>query len=98
MDTMLNIGKDTVPREKHILTPIREPTSQPPFIDAIIIRDGLPYLALHPFTNEEWDALPHVILTGDADWDPGVLDLDLDENETWLMPYLTCLWTSLPPH
>jgi len=27
--------------------------------------------------------LPHVILTGDADWDPGVLDLDLNKNETW---------------
>ena len=33
MDTTLNIGKDTVPRKKHILTPIWEPTSRPPFID-----------------------------------------------------------------
>jgi len=27
--------------------------------------------------------LLHVILTGDADWDPGILDLDLDKNEAW---------------
>jgi len=33
MDTMLDIGKDTVPGEKDILTLIWEPTSQPPFID-----------------------------------------------------------------
>jgi len=33
MDTTLDIGKDTVPRGKHILTQIWEPTSQLPFID-----------------------------------------------------------------
>jgi len=38
---------------------------------------------LHPFSDEEWDTLPHVILTGNADWDPGVLDQDLDDNEAW---------------
>ena len=27
--------------------------------------------------------MPHVILTGDADWDPSVLDHDLEENEAW---------------
>ena len=48
----------------------------------ISIRDGLPYVALHPFTDEERDSLLHVILSGDADWDPGVLDLDLDDNYT----------------
>ncbi len=50
------------------------------YVIPISIRDGLPYVVL---SNEEWDSLPHVILTGDADWDPGVLDLDLDDNETW---------------
>jgi len=54
------------------------------YVIPISIRDGLPYVALCPFTNEDWDSLPHVILPGDAAWDPSVLDLDLDENETWL--------------
>jgi len=36
MDTTLDIDKDTVPREKHILTPIQEPTSWPPFIDVVV--------------------------------------------------------------
>ena len=53
------------------------------YVIPINIRDGLPYVALRPYTDEEWETLPHVILTGDADWDPGVLDHDLDGNETW---------------
>ena len=54
------------------------------YVIPINIRDGLPYIvALCCFTDEEWDSLPHVVLTGDADWDPSVLDHDLDENETW---------------
>jgi len=36
--------------------------------------------------------LLHVILMGDADWDPGVLDLDLDEQEAWFDTI-----TDLPP-
>jgi len=62
------------------------------YVIPISIRDGLPYVALHPFTDEEWDSLLHVILTGDADWDPSVLDLDLDENEAWFDAI-----TDLPP-
>jgi len=53
------------------------------YVIPISIRDCLPYVALYLFTDEEWDTLPNVILTGEADWDPGVLDLDLDDNETW---------------
>jgi len=49
----------------------------------INIRDGLPYIAICPFMDAEWDLLPHVILTGNADWDPSVLDVDLDEEEAW---------------
>jgi len=56
------------------------------------IRDGLPYIALHPFTDAEWDSLPHVILTGDTDWDPSMLDIDLDEQEDWYDAI-----TDLPP-
>jgi len=40
--------------------------------------------------------LPHVILTEDADWDPGVLDLDLDEQEAWF-DAMTNLPTDRPP-
>jgi len=53
------------------------------YVISTSIRDDLPYVALCLLTDEEWDSLLHVVLTGDADWDPSVLDLDLDENETW---------------
>ncbi len=62
------------------------------YVIPISIRDGLPYITLRPFTNEEWDSLLHVILTGDTDWDPSMLDVDLDEQESWYDAI-----TDLPP-
>ena len=38
------------------------------------IRQGLPYLDLRPYTDHEWDSLPHVIMTSDVDWDPATMD------------------------
>ena len=47
------------------------------------IRDGLPYLRMRPFTDREFDELPHVILTSDRDWDPSVLDHCFDDDDAW---------------
>ena len=47
------------------------------------VRDGLPYLRMRPFTDREWDELPHVILTSDQDWDPSVLDHSFDDDDDW---------------
>ena len=38
---------------------------------------------MHPPSDEEYDALPHVVLTSDMDWDPAVVDNELDFDE-WL--------------
>jgi hypothetical protein len=38
---------------------------------------------MHPFTDEEWDSLPHIILTSEREWDPSCLDRELDSNEKW---------------
>ena len=38
--------------------------------------NGLPYMDIRPFTNREWDTLPHVILTSSEEWDPANLDHD----------------------
>jgi hypothetical protein len=46
----------------------------------INIKDGLPYVQIRPYTVEEWDTLPHIILTSDVDWDPTVLDHTLDDD------------------
>ena len=38
------------------------------------VRDGLPYLHLRPFTDDEWDKLPHIHGTSPHQWDPKCLD------------------------
>lgn len=38
------------------------------------IRHGLPYLDIRPYTDKEFDELPHVVLTSDVDWDPDTMD------------------------
>lgn len=35
-------------------------------------------MELCPYTDDEWDTLPHVFLTNDIDWDPAVLDHEFD--------------------
>ena len=38
---------------------------------------------MHPPSDEEIDQLPHVIITLDIDWDPAIVDCELDLEE-WL--------------
>ncbi len=47
------------------------------------MKDDLPYVNLRPYTDDEWDSLPHVILTGDTDWDPTILDCNYEDSDTW---------------
>jgi hypothetical protein len=42
----------------------------------ISIRNSLPYVPLRPYTDSEWEKLPHVILASNKDWDPTVLDCE----------------------
>ena len=42
------------------------------------IKNGLARLKIRPYLNQEWDTLPHVILTGPNEWDPTVLDTEDD--------------------
>jgi hypothetical protein len=53
------------------------------YILPLNIRMGLPYLSMHLFTDEEWDSLPHIILTSEREWDPSCLDRELDSDEKW---------------
>jgi hypothetical protein len=47
------------------------------------VKSGLPYVKMRPYTNKEWNSLPHVVLTGDGNWNPSVLDHSLTDNEQW---------------
>jgi len=38
------------------------------------IRNGLAYLDIRPYTDSEWDTLPHVTMTSDVAWDLLTLD------------------------
>ena len=57
------------------------------YIIPLNIRAGLPYLSIRPYTDHEWDNLPHITLTADVDWDPSIFDNDLDDNEKWFNQY-----------
>ena len=50
------------------------------YVHLLSFHMGLPYVKMHPYTDEEWDTLPHVVWTSDDDWDPSVLNpTGLDE-------------------
>jgi hypothetical protein len=53
------------------------------YIIPLSIKDGLVRLSIRPYTDHEWDNLPHVILTSELEWDPSVLDHDFKEVEQW---------------
>jgi hypothetical protein len=50
------------------------------------IKDGLARLDIWPYTDQEWDSLPHVFLTDEANWDPSVLDHQYNSFKEWLDP------------
>jgi hypothetical protein len=49
----------------------------------INIRRGLPYINMCPHTNQEWEELPHVLLTEDANWDPTRMDHEQGDDPAW---------------
>jgi hypothetical protein len=53
------------------------------YIIPLSIIDGLACLSILPFTDHEWDNLPHVILTSELEWEPSVLDHEFKEDEQW---------------
>jgi hypothetical protein len=53
------------------------------YVIPLNVKSGLPYVKMRPYTDEDWDLLPHVILTRDGDWNPSVLDHSLTDNKQW---------------
>lgn len=47
----------------------------------ITIISGLPYVHMYPYTDEEWDMLPHIVWTSNVDWDSSFLDHAFDDDE-----------------
>ncbi|GAX18752.1 hypothetical protein FisN_26Hu045 [Fistulifera solaris] len=55
------------------------------YVLPLIVTRGLCRLDIRPYTDEEWDELPHIFLTDDKEWDPTVLDHKMDDDE-WKGP------------
>ena len=53
------------------------------YVIPLNIRSGLPYMTMRPYTDTEWQQLPHVILTADTNWDPSMLDDEQEDNDEW---------------
>ena len=49
----------------------------------LTFKQGLPYIPICPYTNEEWERLPHVVWTSDTEWDPSVLDGEPPDEDQW---------------
>ena len=48
------------------------------------IRNNLPHIPLRSHPDDEWEKLPHVVLTSDKDWDLTLLYCEGHlENKTW---------------
>ena len=48
------------------------------------ICSGLPYLPLRPFSDTELETLPQVIMTGDCEWVPTLLDNIITDSDDWI--------------
>jgi hypothetical protein len=53
------------------------------YIIPIDVRRGLPYIMMRPFTDKEFDELPHVLWTSEDDWDPTSLDSVISDDPNW---------------
>ena len=59
-------------------------TSPEGFVFPLDFSNGLPYLPIRPFTDHEWNTLPHVLLTADTEWDPSVHDMDTSSDQQFI--------------
>jgi hypothetical protein len=53
------------------------------YVIPIDVRRGLPYITMRPFTDEEFEELPHVLWTSEDDWDPTSLDSVISNDPNW---------------
>ena len=53
------------------------------YVIPLDIINGLPYMRMVPYTDTEWDKLPHVILTSSEEWNVTVLDSVITNRPGW---------------
>ena len=45
------------------------------------IQDGLVYMDMQPYTDRQFDTLPHIILTSGITWDPTIFDNEVNDDQ-----------------
>jgi hypothetical protein len=53
------------------------------YVIPIDVRRGLPYITMRPFTDEEFEELPHVVWTSEDAWDSTSLDSVISGDPNW---------------
>jgi hypothetical protein len=53
------------------------------YVIPLVVQDRLARLPICPYTDTEWDSLPHVFLTAEREWDPTIMDHKFKEDEPW---------------
>lgn len=53
------------------------------YVHPLNIKNGLPYVSMRPYTDDEWEELPHVVWTSDVEWNPSVLDHEIEDEDEW---------------
>jgi hypothetical protein len=53
------------------------------YVIPIDVRRGLPYITMRPFTDEEFEELPHILWTSEDNWDPTSLDSVISDDPNW---------------
>jgi hypothetical protein len=53
------------------------------YVNPLHVRQGLAYRDMHPPSDAEFDTLPHVVLTSDVNWDPSIIDNEIDLATDW---------------
>ena len=53
------------------------------YVIALDFINGLAYMPIRPFSNHDWDTLPHVVLTSDIEWDPATINKTISADQNW---------------
>ncbi len=65
---------DVNDKSVHINGGLQRITTLDGYVIPLGIQSGLARLPIRPYTDHEWETLPHVFLTAESEWDPTVLD------------------------
>ena len=65
---------DVNDKSVHIYGGLQRITTLDGYVIPLCIQSGLARLPIRPYTDHEWETLPHVFLTAEPEWDPTVLD------------------------